>query len=128
MLSANTRIEGMVMEDIYNQYVELCENMCTADDYVDKAKLRKHNQAMRKILDLHKKMKEFDSSELLAKLLSNSNEQVILHAASFGIQNDVLYCRSMKALENLDARSKDPSISINAHMSIKYCDCKKRTK
>ena len=37
------------MKDFYDEFIKLSLQQCTKEDYVDKSKVKKHNQALKKL-------------------------------------------------------------------------------
>ena len=105
----------------YNLFVELSLKMCKKDDYADKAKVKTHNLAFKKLFGLQNEMKmEPDGGiETLKMLLSHSDERVRLNAASMCFCNNILTQEAKSVLKKIIDTSLDSTIVFAAQVIIK---------
>lgn len=66
-----TDISEVRMKDYYDLFVKLSLQQCTENDYADKAKVRRHNAAFKKLYKLQDETKRNMSEEALLMLLNH---------------------------------------------------------
>ena len=93
------------MEDYYNLFVELSLQQCTKNDYANKLKVKKHNEASKKLKKLQDEMKQNVSEDVLYLLLYHEDDIFIVYSASGYSSNK--YCMGMLTLKGDDVMDKD---------------------
>ena len=107
------------MKNYYNLFVELSLQQCTKSDYLDKAKVKVHNKASKKIKELQAKIKGTGNLEILNLLLSHEDDRVKINAASTCLQFNVYMNETIHVLNSIVANSDDETIRFSARMLLK---------
>ena len=106
------------MKDYYNLFVELSLQQCTKNDYVNKLKVKKHNEAFKKLKKLQDEMKQNMSDDVLYLLLNHEDDRVKVNAASFCLQLEILVEQAVLTLERIIDVSDDSTICFSAKMLL----------
>lgn len=106
------------MKDYYDLFVKLSLQQCTENDYADKAKVRRHNAAFKKLYKLQDEMKRNMSEEALLMLLNHEDDRVKVNAASFCLQWGILIGQSVQTLKKAADTSGDRTICLSAEMLL----------
>ena len=114
------------MKDYYNIFVELSLQQCTKSDYLDKAKVKIHNKASKKIQELQVEIKETDNAEVLNLLLSHEDDRVKMNAASMCLQLNVYLNEAIQVLDSIIAYSDDSTMRFSAKMLLKMFQSKEK--
>ena len=107
------------MKRFYDEFIKLSLQQCTKEDYVDKSKVKKHNQALKKLSLLIAEINENERENVLSNLLSHCDSRVVINAASFSLQFGVLFEEARKALEKILASECDSTIIFSAEILLK---------
>ncbi len=107
------------MKNYYNLFVELSLQQCAESDYADKAKVRRHNAAYKKLYKLQDEMKRNMSEDEWLMLLNHEDDRVKVNAASFCLQCGVLGGQCVQTLKNVAEASGDSIIRLSAEMLLK---------
>lgn len=102
------------MEDYYDLFVKVSLQQCTENDYADKAKVRRHNAAFKKLYKLQDETKRNMSEEALLMLLNHEDDRVKVNAASFCLQWSILVGQSVQTLKKAADTSGDRTIRFSA--------------
>ena len=111
-----TDISEVRMKDYYDLFVKLSLPQCTENDYADKAKVRRHNAAFKKLYKLQDETKRNMSEEALLILLNHEDDRVKVNAASFCLQWGILVGQSVQTLKKAADTSGDRTIRLSAEM------------
>ena len=111
-----TDISEVRMKDYYDLFVKLSLQQCTENDYADKAKVRRHNAAFKKLYKLQDETKRNMSEEALLILLNHEDDRVKVNAASFCLQWGILVGQSVQTLKKAADTSGDRTIRLSAEM------------
>ena len=106
------------MKDCYNLFVALSLQQCTAADYSDKEKVKKHNVALRKIQQLQKEMAQKECYDELNLLLSHEDERVLLNAAVLSFQMGLFVEKAEVILKGIMDTSNDLTMCFSAKMLL----------
>lgn len=106
------------MKDYYDLFVELSLQQCTENDYADKLKVKKHNEASKKLENLKDEMKHKAGEDVLRLLLNHEDDRVKVNAASFCLQSEVLIEQAVFTLEKIIDTSNDSTICFSAKMLL----------
>ena len=109
-----TDISEVRMKDYYDLFVKLSLQQCTENDYADKAKVRRHNAAFKKLYKLQDETKRNMSEEALLILLNHEDDRVKVNAASFCLQWGILVGQSVQTLKKAADTSGDRTIRLSA--------------
>lgn len=107
------------MKDYYNLFVELSQQQCKKNDYVNKLKVKKHNAALRKLNRLQDEMSKNVNNDMLCMLLNHEDDRVKVNAASFCLKSKILVEKSTIALKKVIDNSDDSTICFSAKMLLK---------
>ena len=113
-----TDISEVRMKDYYDLFVKLSLQQCTENDYADKAKVRRHNAAFKKLYKLQDETKRNMSEEALLILLNHEDDRVKVNAASFCLQWGILVGQSVQTLKKAADTSGDRTIRLSAEMLL----------
>ena len=111
-----TDISEVRIKDYYDLFVKLSLQQCTENDYADKAKVRRHNAAFKKLYKLQDETKRNMSEEALLILLNHEDDRVKVNAASFCLQWGILVGQSVQTLKKAADTSGDRTIRLSAEM------------
>ena len=106
------------MKAYYNLFVQLSLQQCTKNDYANKQKVKKHNEAAKKLNKLQDEMKQNIREETLCMLLNHEDDRVKINAASFCLHSKVLVEQSVLTLKKIIADSDDSTICFSAKMLL----------
>lgn len=106
------------MKEYYNKFVELSMQQCTKNDYADKNKVKVHNEASKKLLQLQEEMKKIDYLEILQDLLNHDDDRVKINAASFCFRMNVYREKVVNVLKSIINTSNDNTIRFSAEMIL----------
>lgn len=106
------------MKDYYTRFVELSLQQCKQDDYGDRAKVRNHNVAWKKLIKLEEEMRQTGDDATLQRLLNHENERVKLNAAAFCLQLEILVEKSVLILKEVLDNSDDWTSAVSAKMLL----------
>ena len=106
------------MKDYYNLFVELSLQQCTKNDYANKLKVKKHNEASKKLKKLQDEMKQNLSDDVLYLLLNHEDDRVKVNAAAFCLNSEGLVARSILTLKKIIDVSDDSTICFSAKMLL----------
>ena len=106
------------MKNYYDLFVQLSLQQCTKNDYVDKLKVKKHNEAIRKLNKLQNEITQNISEDMLNMLLNHEDDRVKINAASFCLHSKILVEQSVLVLKNIIANSDDETICFSAKMLL----------
>lgn len=106
------------MKDYYSLFVKLSLQQCVENDYANKSKVKKHNEAARKIQKLQNEMKQNASEETWYMLLNHEDDRVKVNAASFCLQSGILVEQAVLTLKEIVEISKDSTIRFSAQMLL----------
>ena len=106
------------MKDYYNLFVELSLQQCTKNDYANKLKVKKHNEASKKLKKLQDEMKQNISEDVLYVLLNHEDDRVKVNAASFCLQSEILIDQAVLTLKKIIDVSDDSTICFSAKMLL----------
>ena len=109
-------ISEVRIKDYYDLFVKLSLQQCTENDYADKAKVRRHNAAFKKLYKLQDETKRNMSEEALLILLNHEDDRVKVNAASFCLQWGILVGQSVQTLKKAADTSGDRTIRLSAEM------------
>ena len=109
-----TDISEVRTKDYYDLFVKLSLQQCTENDYADKAKVRRHNAAFKKLYKLQDETKRNMSEEALLILLNHEDDRVKVNAASFCLQWGILVGQSVQTLKKAADTSGDRTIRLSA--------------
>lgn len=90
------------------KYVELCGSLCkVAEDYT-RAKVRKHNRAMKQLISMEKELREDVAleKEVYAALLSSGDECVRQTAAGCCLKCNLHIERAVEVLEEIRSKGE----------------------
>lgn len=107
------------MKDDAALFVELSLQQCKQDDYGNRAKVRKHNAAWKKLLKLEEKMRQNGDEDTLHRLLEHEDERVKANAAAFCLQSRILVDKSVAILKELRDTSNDWTVAFSAKMLLR---------
>ena len=113
-----TDISEVRIKDYYDLFVKLSLQQCTENDYADKAKVRRHNAAFKKLYKLQDETKRNMSEEALLILLNHEDDRVKVNAASFCLQWGILVGQSVQTLKKAADTSGDRTIRLSAEMLL----------
>jgi hypothetical protein len=110
------------MKNYEEMIIELALSTNDAMDYLDKAKVRRHNKAMTKLYAIADELKadESNASRVYSGLLTHPEEKVRLTAASHLIQLNLCTEEARKTMHDLSTNSNDAFIRFEAGMFPKY--------
>ena len=106
------------MKDYYNLFIELSLQQCTKNDYANKLKVKKHNDAFKKLKKLQDEMKQNVNDDVLYLLLNHEDDRVKVNAASFCLQAEILVDQAILALKKIIDVSDDSTICFSAKMLL----------
>lgn len=106
------------MTDYYEKFVQLSMQLCKAEDYAHRGKVRAHNAAMDKLLQLEVEMITTDCSDDLANLLRHDDERVRLNAAAMCLRHGLMGDAAEQTLSEL-TKCSDKTICFAAEMLLK---------
>ena len=107
------------MKDYYNEFIKLSLQQCTKNDYTNKAKVKAHNVASKKLQQLQNEMKKIDCAGTLNMLLFHEDERVKVNAVSLCLQLGINTEKAVHVLENIIATSDDATICFSSKMILK---------
>lgn len=107
------------MVDYYNQFIKLSLQQCLKCDYSDKAKVKLHNIASKKLHKLFADIKNNNRVDILDMLLSHNDDRVRINAANLSLQMSVLSERATDVLSDIILTTKDPTLCFSAKMILK---------
>lgn len=104
----------------YEQFVMLCERMCSAEKFVINHRQREHNSAMSALERLKKKMysEPEHSLSLASSLLQHDNEKVRCVAAVYCLEADICVEDAKETLLDIYRNSTDRIRSMNAYWTM----------
>lgn len=106
------------MKEYYDLFVKLSLQQCTKDDYADKIKVKSHNVASDKLIELQNEMSQDNNEELLLMLLNHEDDRVKVNAASFCLQFKILVEQAILTLKKVIDDSDDSTICFSAKMLL----------
>ena len=106
------------MKSYYDLFVKYSLQQCTQIDYRDKVKVKKHNVASKKILQLQSKIKNDKCVNVLEDLLYYDDERVKINAAFLCLQMNVFIKKATVILNIISKTSSDPTMRLNASMIL----------
>ena len=106
------------MKEYYDLFVKLSLQQCTKDDYADKIKVKSHNVASDKLIELQNEMSQDNNEELLFMLLNHEDDRVKVNAASFCLQFEILVEQAILTLKKVIDDSDDSTICFSAKMLL----------
>ncbi len=109
------------MENYKERIIELALSTNSATDYGDKAKLRRHNAAMKKLYAISLELKEDKqkAAQVYTELLTHPEEKVRYTAAAELIQLDICTKEAYSVMRKIWCEGEDLLISLHAKM---YCE------
>lgn len=110
------------MQEHYETFIKLSLQQCKKNDYSNKMKVKVHNASFKKMYLLQNKMKKYDCSEMLKKLLAHDDERVKINAASFCLDLRIFEELVANILLDISLRSEDPTLSFAAQMLLGKTD------
>ncbi|MBQ7761528.1 MAG: DUF2019 domain-containing protein [Clostridia bacterium] len=110
------------MKDYYNLFVELSLQQCTKNDYANKLKVKKHNEASKKLNKLQNEMNQNPSEDILYMLLNHEDDRVKVNAASFCLQMEILVKQAIFVLKRIIDISDDSTICFSAKMLLQKAE------
>ena len=105
--------------ELYDRILTLCAS--TMDSLsVPKNTIRVHNRAMRELHRLKKALyrEEGHGVAVIAPLLEHSDERVLLFAASYCLEADLLWEKAREVLIAIKQESPNKLHQLNAYMSL----------
>ena len=106
------------MKDYYNLFVQFSLQQCTKNDYADKQKVKAHNVASKKLLQLQDEMKQIDCIDILYDLMSHGDDRVKINAATLCLQMKVHNEMALIVLNKIIDASSDPTMRFSAKMVL----------
>ncbi len=106
------------MTDNYEKFVQLATQLCKAEDYASRSKVRTHNKAMDKLSQLEAEMVKADCTGDLTMLLRHNDERARLNAAAMCIQHGLMDGVAEQVLTKL-TKCSDKTIGFAAEMLLK---------
>ena len=106
--------------DTFEAFLELSSSLCRSGDYGDKKKVKKHNEATKKIMILGQAMLQEPekSREVFRQLLSYDNDMVKLLAASICLDGSLFTHDARIILTELSTSASDETIRFSAKMQL----------
>lgn len=106
------------MKDYYSLFVKLSLQQCTNDDYKDKLKVKRHNDASKKLRKLQEEMKQNNCIEVLSKLLYYDDYRVKVNAASLCLDMNVFVNKAINTLKTIVDKCDDSTICFSAKVLL----------
>ena len=106
------------MKDYYNLFVELSLQQCTKNDYANKQKVKKHNEASKFLKKLQDEMNKNVDNDVLYSLLKHEDDRVKINAASFCLHCGILIDHAVLTLRKIIDTSDDSTIRFSAEILL----------
>lgn len=109
-----------MIDNYYEEYISLSLNMNSENDYLDKNKIRKHNQAMKKLFQLQEKMNKNINLyiNVLSDLMNFSDDKVRLLSSSHCLRQGINRDKAIKTLKIIAKTNIDRTISGAAEIIL----------
>ena len=107
------------MKDYYSLFVDLSRQQCTASDYIDKNRIKEHNEAAKQIKKLQFEMESKGGLDVLDALLDHEDERVKINAASICLEKGVFVEKASYELKKIESCSEDHSLAFSATILLK---------
>ena len=115
---ADTKETAATCVGMIGNFLKLSLQQCTQNDYMDKAKVKKHNTASKKIHKLMDEMEPITCENIMYILLNHEDDRVKVNAASLCLKSGVFVDQSVLALNKIINVSNDPTLRFSAKLLL----------
>lgn len=104
----------------FEYFIELCSYLCRKEDYKDKKKIKRHNEAIQKLNKLKTTMLSTSdkSKEVWKRLLCYNDDMVRLLSASICLDESLYNDEAKNVLLELAMSANDETIKFSAKMKL----------
>lgn len=112
------------MKDYYSLFIDLSKQQCTASDYINKKRIKEHNEAAKQIKKLQFEIDSKEALNVLDILLEYDDERVKINAASICLEKGIFVEKASCVLKRIESCSEDHSLAFSAKMLLKMHETK----